>query len=189
MKLKALRGNFGDYGNIRRGDVIEIDDRAKSKALIEAGLFVEYDEKAEKQAKDKREAQALADAEAAKTAEAADEEAGRALAVQLDVLKAGNATLVLTVAERDTEITGLKSTVAERCAEILGLRKQLEEQNARLAIIPGLEVQISEKTASLADFQKRMDELVSRMGVSEPSSPTEPDDATGKKSAGKKDGK
>ena len=189
MKLKAVRSSFGKYGNVRRDDLIEPEDKSEVKALIASGLYVEYDEKAERQAKEDREAKALADAEAAKAAEVADEEAGRALAVQLDVLKSGNATLVLTVAERDTEITGLKSTLADRDAEILGLRGTLEEQNAKLAIIPGLEAEITEKTESLADFQKRMDELVARLAVVESASPAEADDATGKKSAGKKDAK
>lgn len=187
MELKAKRSSFGIYGNVRRGGIIEVEDKKKAEALIATGLYTEYDEKAERQAKEEREAKALAEAEAAKTAEAVDEEASRAIAVQLDVLKAGNATLVLTVAERDAEITGLKSTVAERDAEIVGLRKQLEERAVELEKIPLLESAISRKDAALADFEKQLSAFKGQDGV--PPADDGSSNETGKKSAGKKEGK
>lgn len=173
MKLKAVRSSFGKYGNVRRDDLIEPEDKSEAKALVASGLYVEYDEKAERQAKEEREAKALADAEAAKTAEAANEEAGRALADKLDELTAENATLVQTVADRD--------------ATIVDLRKQLDKQAEELGKIPGLENAIKAKDAAIAIFEQQLSALDSKDGV------TPSDDGssneTGKKSAGKKDGK
>ncbi|MCZ7451041.1 hypothetical protein O8B93_26080 [Agrobacterium rhizogenes] len=173
MKLKAVRSSFGKYGNVRRDDLIEPEDKSEAKALVASGLYVEYDEKAERQAKEEREAKALADAEAAKAAEAENQKAGRALADKLDELTAENATLVQTVADRD--------------ATIVDLRTQLDKQAEELGKIPGLENAIKAKDAAIAIFEQQLSALDSKDGV------TPADDGssneTGKKSAGKKDGK
>ncbi len=39
MKIKALRGAHGDYGNVRRGEIVDIAD-GKAQQLVKRGLFV-----------------------------------------------------------------------------------------------------------------------------------------------------
>lgn len=39
MQIKALRGVAGDYGNVRRGQIIDVAD-AKAQQLVKRGLFV-----------------------------------------------------------------------------------------------------------------------------------------------------
>ena len=39
MQIKALRGARGDYGNVRRGAVIDVDDH-QARQLVKRGLFV-----------------------------------------------------------------------------------------------------------------------------------------------------
>lgn len=46
MFIKALRSNYGDYGSVRRGQIIEVKDPA-AQQLIKRGLFegVKHDAK------------------------------------------------------------------------------------------------------------------------------------------------
>ncbi len=64
MKIEALRGAYGDYGNVSRGQVVDVRDD-KARELIERGLFVSARDAAEARAK-KADANAKATADAAK---------------------------------------------------------------------------------------------------------------------------
>lgn len=46
MRIKALRGAHGDYGNVRRGAIIDVDDR-RAQQLVKRGLFVPVQDAAE----------------------------------------------------------------------------------------------------------------------------------------------
>ncbi|MCF6111991.1 hypothetical protein [Mesorhizobium muleiense] len=39
MKIKAVRGAHGDYGSVRRGQIVDIAD-GKAQQLVKRGLFV-----------------------------------------------------------------------------------------------------------------------------------------------------
>ncbi|MBT9373383.1 hypothetical protein [Rhizobium sp. CSW-27] len=104
MEIKAKRSSYGDYGNVRRGEVITVDDRL-GKALLQKGSFVAYDAKAEAKAEAEREAQRLA-AEASQ--KAAEQERAAAKSSQA------------------AELETLRSELNEKAARIADLEKQLD---------------------------------------------------------------
>ncbi|MBT9373188.1 hypothetical protein [Rhizobium sp. CSW-27] len=97
MEIKAKRSSYGDYGNVRRGEVITVDDRL-GKALVQKGSFVAYDAKAEAKAEAEREAQR----------QAAEQERAAAKSSQA------------------AELETLRSELAAKTARIAELEKQLE---------------------------------------------------------------
>jgi ribosomal protein L9 len=97
MEIKAKRSSYGEYGNVRRGEVITVDDRT-AKALLQKGNFVAYDAKAEAKAKAEREAQR----------EAAEQEKAAAKASQA------------------AELETLRLELADKTARIADLEKQLD---------------------------------------------------------------
>jgi septin family protein len=109
MEIKAKRSSYGDYGNVRRGEVITVDDRT-AKALLQKGNFVAYDAKAEAKAKAEREAERQAAQAARQSAEqerAAAEEA------------------------HTVELQNLRSELAEKTARIADLEKQLDAKGKK----------------------------------------------------------
>jgi hypothetical protein len=106
MEIKAKRSSYGTYGNVRRGEVITVDDRM-GKALLQKGNFVAYDAKAEAKAKAEREAELQARQEAAEQARA---EAKGSQAAELETLR---------------------SELADKTARIADLEKQLDAKGKK----------------------------------------------------------
>jgi len=101
MEIKAKRSSYGEYGNVRRGEVITVDDRM-GKALLQKGNFVAYDAKAEAKARAEREAELEARREAAEQEK------------------------VATKGSQAAELENLRSELADKTARIADLEKQLE---------------------------------------------------------------
>jgi chromosome segregation ATPase len=114
MEIKAKRSSYGEYGNVRRGEVITVDDRM-GKALLQKGNFVAYDAKAEAKAKAEREAELQARRQAT-------DAAGRA--AEQEKAAAENA--------RAVELETLRSELADKAARIVDLEKQLGAKTASL---------------------------------------------------------
>jgi colicin import membrane protein len=129
MEIKAKRSSYGDYGNVRRGDVITIDDRT-AKALLQKGNFVAYDAKAEAKAKAEREAERQA-------AEAARQSAEQETAAAEDA--------------RAAELEGLRSELADKTARIADLENQL---GAKTASLVDAEKKVSDLSGLVAALSK-----------------------------------
>ena len=96
MEIKAKRSSYGTYGNVRRGEVITVDDRL-GKALLQKGSFVAYDAKAEAKVKAEREAER----------QAAEQERAAAKvsqAVELETLRSELAAKTARIAELEKQL-------------------------------------------------------------------------------------
>jgi hypothetical protein len=98
MEIKAKRSSYGEYGNVRRGEVITVDDRT-AKALLQKGNFVAYDAKAEAKAKAEREAERQAAEAARQSAEQEKTAVEDARAVELETLRSELAEKTARIAE------------------------------------------------------------------------------------------
>lgn len=103
MEIKAKRSSYGEYGNVRRGEVITVDDRL-GKALLQKGSFVAYDAKAEAKAKAEREAERQAAEASQKAAEQERAAAEDARAVYLETLRSELAAKTARIAELEKQL-------------------------------------------------------------------------------------
>jgi chromosome segregation ATPase len=133
MEIKAKRSSYGDYGNVRRGEVITVDDRM-GKALLQKGNFVAYDAKAEAKAKAEREAEQQARRQETDAAGRAAEQERAATEDALAV-----------------ELEGLRSELADKTARIADLEQQL---GAKTAAVVDAEKRVTDLSGLVAALSK-----------------------------------
>ncbi|MBT9373374.1 hypothetical protein [Rhizobium sp. CSW-27] len=127
MEIKAKRSSYGEYGNVRRGEVITVDDRL-GKALVQKGSFVAYDAKAEAKAEAEREAQRLAAEASQKAAEQERAAAEDARAVELEALRS-------ELADKTTRIADLEQQLGAKTASLVDAEKQVTDLSGLVAAL------------------------------------------------------
>jgi thioesterase domain-containing protein len=138
MEIKAKRSSYGDYGNVRRGEVITLDDRT-AKALLQKGNFVPYDAKAEAKAKAEREAERQAAETARQSAEQERATAEDALAAELETLRS-------ELVDKTARIADLERQLGARTASLVDAEKQVTDLSGLVAALSKSEP--GEKTAA-----------------------------------------
>jgi flagellar motility protein MotE (MotC chaperone) len=131
MEIKAKRSSYGEYGNVRRGEVITVDDRM-GKALLQKGNFVVYDAKAEAKAEAEREAEQQARRQ---ETDAAGRAAEQERAAAEDALAAELETLRSELADKTTRIADLEKQLGAKTASLVDAEKQVTDLSGLVAAL------------------------------------------------------
>lgn len=125
MHLKAIRGSFGDFGRVQKGQILKDVAKTAAEKLIKSGAYVEATDADIKAAGNRKElgildAKALALKSTAASAGDLESQLTKAKAeIEAASTKAKTAEDALAQfrKEAETEITGLKATISDASVE------------------------------------------------------------------------
>uniref|UniRef100_A0A1A7GD44 Uncharacterized protein n=1 Tax=biofilter metagenome TaxID=1070537 RepID=A0A1A7GD44_9ZZZZ len=164
MDIKAIRGSFGDFGRVRKGQIVKGVDKKLAEKLLTSGAYAEATPKDIKDATNRTELGILHANEIAKAAksEAADIDA------LLAEIEAGEKALTASKAETETAVRELATYKSEAEGKLAEIVKASEGVTAEFAAYK-TEADAKLITASdeIADLKAKISDLQQAASQSE----------------------
>lgn len=158
MHLKAIRGSFGDFGRVRKGQILKDLDRSLAEKLLDSGAYAEASEQDIKDAKGRKELGIL-DAKKIATAP----KGGTAdIDTLLAEIEAGEQALIASKTETETAVRELADFKTDAEAKLTDANKATDDAKAELAAyksetegqLTAAADEIAGLKAAIADLQK-----------------------------------
>lgn len=144
MHIKATRGSFGDFGRVRKGQILKDVDKSQAEKMLASGAYAEASEQDIKDAKGRKELGIL---DAKKTAAAAKSDTADIDALLAEI-EAGEKALTASKAETETAVRELADFKAD--SEIV----LTNANNATSDAVSALDAYKSEAEGKLAEVVK-----------------------------------
>lgn len=158
MHIKATRGSFGDFGRVRKGQILKDVDKSQAEKMLASGAYAEASEQDIKDAKGRKELGIL---DAKKTAAAAKSDTADIDALLAEI-EAGEKALTASKAETETAVRELADFKTGAETKLADANKATEDAKAEFATykteaeakLTAAADEIAGLKAAIADLQK-----------------------------------
>lgn len=158
MHLKAIRGSFGDFGRVRKGQILKDVDNKLAEKLIKNGAYSEASAQDIKDAENRKELGILD----AKKIAAAPKGDTADIDTLLAEIEAGEQALTISKAETETAVKELADFKVDAAAKLADANKATDEAKAEFTAyksetegqLTAAADEIAGLKAAIADLQK-----------------------------------
>lgn len=151
MHLKATRGSFGDFGRVRKGQILKDVDKKLAEKLIKNGAYSEASAQDIKDAENRKELGILD----AKKIAAAPKGDTADIDTLLAEIEAAEQALTVSKAETEAAVKELADFKVDAAAKLADAKKATEDAKAELAAHKSeAEGQLTAAADEIADLQK-----------------------------------
>ncbi|MFC7064845.1 hypothetical protein [Brucella rhizosphaerae] len=158
MHIKATRGSFGDFGRVRKGQILTDVDKSQAEKMLASGAYTEASEQDIKNAKGRKELGIL-DAKKIAAASKSDTADINALLAEIE---AGEKALTASKAETETVVRELADFKADAQTKLADANKATDDAKAEFVTyksetegqLKAADDEIAALKAAITDLQK-----------------------------------